>query len=57
MRNLCASSRQQSRGSVGARALHDPALSLEAVMDVVYGESRSALGKLRKDVLRVAGLG
>ena len=30
---------------------------LEAVMDVVYGESRSALGKLRKDVLRVAGLG
>lgn len=27
------------------------------VMEVVYTESRSALGKLRKDVLRVAGLG
>jgi uncharacterized membrane protein YkvA (DUF1232 family) len=26
------------------------------VMDVVYAESRGALGKLRKDVLRVAGL-
>ncbi len=29
---------------------------LEDVMDVVYSESRSALGKLRKEVLRVAGL-
>lgn len=26
------------------------------VMDVVYSESRGALGKLRRDVLRVAGL-
>lgn len=30
---------------------------LEQVMDVVYTESRAALGKLRKEVLRVAGLG
>ncbi|KIG15721.1 hypothetical protein DB30_05291 [Enhygromyxa salina] len=30
--------------------------ALEQVMDVVYAESRAALGKLRKDVLRVAGL-
>lgn len=29
---------------------------LEEVMDVVYSESRAALGKLRKEVLRVAGL-
>lgn len=29
---------------------------LEQVMDLVYSESRAALGKLRKDVLRVAGL-
>lgn len=29
---------------------------VEHVMDVVYSESRAALGKLRKDVLRVAGL-
>lgn len=31
--------------------------SLEAVMDVVYTESRAALGKQRKDVLKLAGLG
>jgi uncharacterized membrane protein YkvA (DUF1232 family) len=30
--------------------------ALEAVMDVVYSESRAAIGKTRKDVLRVAGL-
>jgi uncharacterized membrane protein YkvA (DUF1232 family) len=30
---------------------------LRAVMDMVYSEGRSALGKQRKDVLRVAGLG
>ena len=30
--------------------------ALEDVMDVVYTESRAALGKLRRDVLRVAGL-
>jgi uncharacterized membrane protein YkvA (DUF1232 family) len=29
---------------------------LEEVMDVVYSETRAALGKLRKSVLRVAGL-
>jgi uncharacterized membrane protein YkvA (DUF1232 family) len=29
---------------------------LEEVMDVVYSESRAAIGKNRKDVLRVAGL-
>lgn len=29
---------------------------LEGVMDVVYSESRAALGEQRKDVLRVAGL-
>jgi uncharacterized membrane protein YkvA (DUF1232 family) len=29
---------------------------LEDVMDVVYSESRSALGKKRKEVLRIAGL-
>ena len=30
--------------------------ALEQVMDVVYTESRAALGKQRKDVLRLAGL-
>jgi len=29
---------------------------LDEVMDVVYGESRAAIGRVRKDVLRVAGL-
>ena len=29
---------------------------LEEVMDVVYSESRAALGKLRREVLRFAGL-
>jgi hypothetical protein len=29
---------------------------LHAVMDVVYTQSRNALGKQRKDVLRLAGL-
>lgn len=29
---------------------------LDAVMDVVYSESRAAIGRVRKDVLRVAGL-
>lgn len=30
--------------------------ALDQVMDVVYAQSRGALGKLRKEVLRVAGL-
>ena len=30
--------------------------ALEDVMDVVYAETRAALGKLRKSVLRVAGI-
>jgi uncharacterized membrane protein YkvA (DUF1232 family) len=34
--------------------IHDD--RLEEVMDVVYSESRAAIGKTRKDVLRVAGL-